>query len=111
MGDLGFFDLQHHYKGLEVKSAPLVAILATVPFELFSLRLKTALVKGGLTKKHGKSYFGDKSHISVDRRRNLVRRYAVSSASVHDPYNNPAACRPIAPIAVKSVRRCLPHAR
>lgn len=36
------------------------------------------------TKKHGKSYFGYKNHINVDRRHKLVRRYAVSTASVHD---------------------------
>ena len=36
------------------------------------------------TRKHGKSHFGYKNHINVDRRHKLVRRYAVSSASVHD---------------------------
>lgn len=36
------------------------------------------------TKKHGRSHFGYKNHISIDRRHKLVRRYAVSSASVHD---------------------------
>ena len=36
------------------------------------------------TKKHGKSHFGYKNHIGIDRRHKLVRRYAVSSASVHD---------------------------
>jgi IS5 family transposase len=48
MGQRGFFDLQHRYEGLDAKSDPLVAILAAVPFELFRLKLKTALVKGGL---------------------------------------------------------------
>ena len=36
------------------------------------------------TKKHGKSHYGYKNHINVDRRHKLVRRYAVTSASVHD---------------------------
>ena len=36
------------------------------------------------TRKHGKSHFGYKNHISIDRRHKLVRRYAVSAASVHD---------------------------
>ncbi len=36
------------------------------------------------TRKHGKSHFGYKNHINIDRRHKLVRRYAVSSASVHD---------------------------
>jgi hypothetical protein len=44
----GFFDLQQRYEGLDAKSDPLVAILAAVPFELFRLKLKTALVRGGL---------------------------------------------------------------
>ncbi len=48
MGQPGFFDLQQRYEGLDAKSDPLVAILAAVPFELFRVKLKTALVKGGL---------------------------------------------------------------
>jgi len=36
------------------------------------------------TKKHGRSYFSYKNHVCIDRRHKLVRRYAVSSASVHD---------------------------
>jgi transposase, IS5 family len=48
MGQPGFFDLQDRYEGLDAKSDPLVAILAAVPFELFRVKLKTALVKGGL---------------------------------------------------------------
>ena len=48
MGQPGFFDLQRRYEGLDAKGDPLAAILAAVPFELFRLKLKTALVKGGL---------------------------------------------------------------
>ena len=36
------------------------------------------------TKKHGKSHFGYKNHINVDRRYKLIRDYEASSASVHD---------------------------
>ena len=36
------------------------------------------------TKKHGRSHFGYKNHINIDRRHKLVRRYAVSTAAVHD---------------------------
>ncbi len=53
MGQPGFFDLQHRYEGLDAKSDPLVAILAAVPFELFRVKLKTALIKGGLRRSEG----------------------------------------------------------
>ena len=36
------------------------------------------------TKKNGTSHYGYKNHINVDRRHKLVRRYDVTSASVHD---------------------------
>jgi len=36
------------------------------------------------TKKHGRSHFGYKNHVNVDRRHKLVRRYRVTPASVHD---------------------------
>ena len=36
------------------------------------------------TKKHGKSHFGYKNHVNVDRRHKLVRRYRVTDAAVHD---------------------------
>src|SRR5262249_50765889 len=36
------------------------------------------------TKKHGKSYYGYKNHIGVDRKHKLIRRYAETDASVHD---------------------------
>src|SRR5262249_52396936 len=36
------------------------------------------------TKKHGKSYYGDKNHVDVDRKHKLIRRYAETDASVHD---------------------------
>jgi IS5 family transposase len=36
------------------------------------------------TKKHGRTYFGYKNHISMDRRHKLVRRYSVTDAARHD---------------------------
>ncbi|MBB4268289.1 IS5 family transposase [Roseospira visakhapatnamensis] len=36
------------------------------------------------TKKHGKSHFGYKNHVCVDRRHKLIRRYEVTDAAVHD---------------------------
>lgn len=35
-------------------------------------------------KKHGKSYFGYKNHVNVDRRHKLIRRYAATDAVEHD---------------------------
>jgi IS5 family transposase len=36
------------------------------------------------TRKHGKSHYGYKNHVDVDRRHKLVRRYEVTAASKHD---------------------------
>lgn len=36
------------------------------------------------TKKHGKSHFGYKNHVGIDRKHKLIRRYHVTDASVHD---------------------------
>jgi IS5 family transposase len=36
------------------------------------------------TKKHGKNYFGYKSHIGIDVEYGFIRRYAVTDAAVHD---------------------------
>jgi IS5 family transposase len=36
------------------------------------------------TKKHGKSYYGYKNHLSVDAAHKLVRKYEVTDAAVHD---------------------------
>ena len=36
------------------------------------------------TKKHGKSHYGYKNHMNVDRMHKLVRRYHVSDAAQHD---------------------------
>lgn len=48
MGQLGFFDLNRRYEGLDAKNHPLVGIAAAVPFETFRPKLKAALVAGGL---------------------------------------------------------------
>ena len=36
------------------------------------------------TNKHGKSHYGYKNHINVDRKHKLIRRYHVSDAALHD---------------------------
>ena len=36
------------------------------------------------TKKHGKSHYGYKNHVNVDRKHKLVRRWHVSDAAMHD---------------------------
>src|SRR6202171_2797035 len=36
------------------------------------------------TKKHGKSFFGYKTHVNADAKHKLIRNYAVSDAAVHD---------------------------
>lgn len=36
------------------------------------------------TKKHGKSHYGYKNHINIDKRHKFVRDYEVTDASVHD---------------------------
>ena len=36
------------------------------------------------TSKHGKSHYGDKNHVNVDRKHKLIRRYHVSDAALHD---------------------------
>ena len=36
------------------------------------------------TKKHGRSHYGYKNHVNVDRRHKLVRRYHVTDAALHD---------------------------
>ena len=41
-------------------------------------------VEARWTKRHGKSQYGYKNHVNVDRRHKLVRRYHVSDAAKHD---------------------------
>lgn len=36
------------------------------------------------TKKHGRSYYGYKNHVSIDRRHKFIRRYTVTDAARHD---------------------------
>lgn len=36
------------------------------------------------TQKHGKSHYGYKNHLNVDRKHKLIRRYHVTDAAVHD---------------------------
>ena len=48
MGQPGFFDLENRYPGLDAHGDPLAAINRAVPFEMFRVKLKAALTKGGL---------------------------------------------------------------
>lgn len=48
MGQPGFFDLENRYAGLDAHGDPLAAINQAVPFEMFRVKLKTALIEGGL---------------------------------------------------------------
>ena len=48
MGQPRFFDRENRYAGLDAHGDPLVAINAAMPFELFRVELKLALLKGGL---------------------------------------------------------------
>ena len=41
-------------------------------------------VEARWAKKHGRSYFGYKNHISMDHRHKPVRRYSVTDAARHD---------------------------
>ena len=41
-------------------------------------------VEARWTKKHGKSHYGYRNHVNVDRQHKLVRRYHVSDAALHD---------------------------
>ncbi|WP_241085464.1 transposase [Candidatus Vondammii sp. HM_W22] len=34
--------------------------------------------------KHGKTHYGYKNHISIDRKQKVIRKYAITSAEVHD---------------------------
>ena len=36
------------------------------------------------TKKNGKSHYGYKNHISIDRMHKIIRKFAVTSAETHD---------------------------
>jgi IS5 family transposase len=36
------------------------------------------------TKKHGKSHYGYKNHVNVDKQHKLIRQYTVTDAAVHD---------------------------
>ena len=54
------------------------------------------------TKKHGKSFYGYKNHIGVDKLHKIIRKWAATDASPHDSRmrTTPAArCGPTAPTA------------
>ncbi len=41
-------------------------------------------VEARWTMRHGKTHYGYKSHISIDRKHKVIRKYAITSAEVHD---------------------------
>ncbi len=41
-------------------------------------------VEAHWTMKHGKTHYGYKNHISIDRKHKVIRKYAITSAEVHD---------------------------
>ena len=41
-------------------------------------------VEARWTKKHGKSHYGYKNHVSIDRRNKVIRHFEVTDAAVHD---------------------------
>lgn len=47
-------------------------------------KLRQKDVEARWTKKHGKTYYGYKNHISVDNEHKLVRHFEVTHAAVHD---------------------------
>ena len=94
----GFFDLQHRYEGLDVKSDPLVPIAAAVPFELFRAKLKTRVGCGWLRTADGERWSA------------AGRMTARSSTMCSIPTTQLAGCGPTAPIAARSPRRSWPRA-
>ena len=66
------------------------------------------------TKKHGRSHYGYKNHLGIDRRHKLIRRGRVTDASVHDSQavdellttdNTASAVGPTVPGGRKPLRR------
>ncbi|WP_334180952.1 IS5 family transposase [Pseudomonas nitroreducens] len=55
-----------------------------VPVEWSPAKRRQKDVQARWTKKHGKSYFGYKLSVSIDRRHKLIRRVKISDASVAD---------------------------
>lgn len=53
-------------------------------WEPHSARTSQKDVDARWTKKHGRTYYGYKNHISMDHRHKLVRRYSVTDAARHD---------------------------
>ena len=55
-----------------------------VPEDWSDAKRRQKDVQARWTKKHGKSYYGYKNHIGIDRKNKLIRQFKVSDASVHD---------------------------
>lgn len=56
----------------------------TTPEEWTSKKRRQKDVEARWTKKHGKSYYGYKNHIGVDREHKLIRSWKATAANVHD---------------------------
>ena len=61
-----------------------ITFLSTVTAKCLMRSPPLACSRSTWTKKHGKSHYGYKNHVNVDRRHKLVRRYHVSDAAEHD---------------------------
>jgi IS5 family transposase len=53
MGQLGFFDLNNRFDGLDRKGDPLALLAGLIPWETFRPKLKRALLKAGLRTRPG----------------------------------------------------------
>ncbi len=77
------YRILHDCSGGRVVSAEvLVNILSRAPPATLPTIRKD--LEARWTKKHGKSYFGYKAHVSADVRYKRVRKTAVTAAAVHD---------------------------
>lgn len=55
-----------------------------VPKDWQATKARQKDVDARWTKKNNQSHFGFKNHVSVDRRHKIIRKFAVTSAAVHD---------------------------
>jgi IS5 family transposase len=54
------------------------------PWQDNPIKLRQKDTDARWTRKHGKSYYGYKNHLSADREHKLIRHYEVTDAGVHD---------------------------
>jgi IS5 family transposase len=87
----GRFDEQLWQSGLMPKGGQIIdASLVSVPKNRNTRDENKPIMKrqkdedARWTKKHGKSHYGYKNHINIDKQHRLIRHYTVTDASVHD---------------------------